>query len=82
MFCCLIVALIGFGIEVVSNKDTFKGAVIDFRVVSVEDKNKGLTPNFTYVGDCSQGGNCSRLYNKECHCLAIQWAFIHQGMML
>ena len=47
MFCCLIVALIGFGIEVISNKNTFKGAVVDFRVVSVEDENEGLTANFT-----------------------------------
>ena len=43
LFCCPIVASIGFGIEVISNKNTFKGAVVDFRVVSVEE---GLTANF------------------------------------
>ena len=47
LFWCPIVASIGFGIEVISNKNTFKGAVIDFRVVLVEDENEGLTANFT-----------------------------------
>ena len=46
LFCCLIVASISFGIEVIADQDTLKGVVIDLGIVAIKDEDKHLATNF------------------------------------
>jgi hypothetical protein len=47
LFCCPIVASISLSIEVITDQDTLKGAVVDLGIVAIEDEDKHLATNFT-----------------------------------